>query len=427
MGPTEFGVGLEVHRLAVDRHQHLGLDQVVEALELLAAGVAGDMHQAVVAGDDLDAAVDEHVLDVDDFALIAGNGPGGEDHLVAGVEVDHRVLAAGDAGDRGPGFALAARAEQHHLVARQGLEHFLVEEWREAFHHAQLAGDARDPVHGAARHHDLPAGLLRGAGDGNHPADIRGEGGDGNAVGGGGDQALERRSDFGFARADAFLERIGRIADQGQRPLHVADFGQPNDVGRRVADGGRIELPVAGVEDAADRGGDQERIALGNRVGDVDRLDSERPERKRPAGPHQRYRDVLDDIVGGAFGREHGCRERGGEDRPVEAGPQVKDGAVMVLVAVGEDQAEDVVGVLLEKGGIGHDQLDTGLVRAAKGDPAIDHDPLAIVEAAEAIGSHVHADLADAPKGDEDEFISGAACHKLIPIDRGRHSDGRRR
>ena len=44
-------------------------------------------------GDDLDAAVDQHVLDVDDFALVAGDGPGREDHAVAGVEIDRRMLA----------------------------------------------------------------------------------------------------------------------------------------------------------------------------------------------------------------------------------------------------------------------------------------------------------------------------------------------
>src|SRR5690606_7972258 len=73
--PAEPGMGLEMRGLAVDGNQHGGLHQVVEALELLAPRVAGSVHQAIGLGDDLDAAVDQQVLDVDDLALVSGNGP----------------------------------------------------------------------------------------------------------------------------------------------------------------------------------------------------------------------------------------------------------------------------------------------------------------------------------------------------------------
>ena len=113
-------------------------------------------------------------------------------------------------------------------------------------------------------------------------------------------------------------------------------------------------------------GGDQERVALGDRVGDVDRLDGEGADGERLARLHQGDRDIVDDLVGGALGRQHRRGEGGRIDRLVEGRPEVEHGAVVVLVAVGEDQRQDVVGIVLEEGGIGHDQLDAGLARAGR-------------------------------------------------------------
>ncbi len=124
-----------------------------------------------------------------------------------------------------------------------------------------------------------------------------------------------------------------------------------------------------------------ERAAFGDRVGDVDRLDGEGADRERLADLHRPHLDIVDDVVGGALGAQHRGGEGGGIDRPVEGRPEVEHRAVMVLVAVGEDQREDVVGIVLEEGRIGHDQLDAGLRRAGEGDAAIDHDPLASLRA----------------------------------------------
>ncbi|MNL33238.1 hypothetical protein D3C87_1551350 [compost metagenome] len=139
-------MGLQVQGLAMDRHQHLGLDPGIELAQLAAARVPGDVHQGVIGRDQLDALVNEQVLDVDHFALIAGNGPGREDHPVAGVEIDDWVIAAGDTGDGGARFALTAGADQHAFVARDGLVHILVVHGRKAFEHAQFLGNAHDAV-----------------------------------------------------------------------------------------------------------------------------------------------------------------------------------------------------------------------------------------------------------------------------------------
>ena len=55
-----------------------------------------------------------------------------------------------------------------------------------------------------------------------------------------------------------------------------------------------------------------------------------------------------------------------------------------------------------------------GWCRAGEGDAAIHHDPLAGGRGAEAIGPHVHADLADPAEGDEDQLVS-IAYHQKFP------------
>ena len=47
--PAERGVGFEMRRLAVDRHQRLRLQPVVEPLQFLAARVAGGVDQPVAS------------------------------------------------------------------------------------------------------------------------------------------------------------------------------------------------------------------------------------------------------------------------------------------------------------------------------------------------------------------------------------------
>jgi hypothetical protein len=68
-------MGRQMHSLAMHRHQHFGLEPAIELAHLAATGVAGDMDETVIGGDHLDALIDQLILDIDDFTLIARNGP----------------------------------------------------------------------------------------------------------------------------------------------------------------------------------------------------------------------------------------------------------------------------------------------------------------------------------------------------------------
>ena len=173
---------------------------------------------------------------------------------------------------------------------------------------------------------------------------------------------------------------------------------------RRVAELGRVvELPVAGVEDAAVGRVDQQRIALGDRMGERDVAEAERPE----AEIALHLDDVELDLVGQPLLLELAGDQAGGERRRVERHAEIVgeigDGADMVLMAVGEDDAEQVVAPLLDEGEVGQDQLDARIGRVGEGHAEIDHDPFALA----AVEIDVHADLARAAEREEEQFLAG--------------------
>ena len=92
------------------------------------------------------------------------------------------MIVVGDARQRRARLALAAGAQRQHLVRRQMAVDIRA---AETLHAVEIAGFARHlhhALHGAADHHDLAAGGLRGIGDGAQPRHVGGEGGDGDAA-----------------------------------------------------------------------------------------------------------------------------------------------------------------------------------------------------------------------------------------------------
>ena len=74
----------QMRRLAMHRNADLRPRPFIHLAQLVAARMAGDMHQRIAVLDDLDALVDQPVLDLEDRLLVAGNGARGKDHRVAG-------------------------------------------------------------------------------------------------------------------------------------------------------------------------------------------------------------------------------------------------------------------------------------------------------------------------------------------------------
>ena len=73
----------------------------------------------------------------------------------------------------------------------------------------------------------------------------------------------------------------------------------------------------------------------------------------------------------------------------------------MVLMAMRDHDAEQIVDPFLDERQIGQDDVDAGILRIGKGNAEIDHHPFALA----AIQVDVHADFAGAAKATEKEFV----------------------
>jgi len=78
----------------------------------------------------------------------------------------------------------------------------------------------------------------------------------------------------------------------------------------------------------------------------------------------------------------------------------------MILVRVRQHQPDQVAEFLLEETDVGHYQIDARqMVFVAERHAEIDREQAALMPVAEAIDRQVHADLADAAKWRESQFV----------------------
>ena len=142
-----------------------------------------------------------------------------------------------------------------------------------------------------------------------------------------------------------------------------------------------------------------EGAGVGHRVGGVDPLDGDAAELNRVAGgdrgqPGAGEQTVLAQLV---------AQDAEGEGRPedgdVEAGQDVREGADVVLVTVGEDDAAHLLAPLHQPAHVGDDQVDPEHLGLGEHQAGVDHHDVVTAFDRE----EVAADLAEAPQGDQAE------------------------
>ena len=148
----------QMRRLAMHGNADLRPRPFIHLAQLVAARMAGDVDQRVAVLDDLDALVDQQVLDLEDRLLVAGDGARRKHDDVARRQRHRLHLVARQLGERGARLALAAGADDHQVLARDEAVILLGDERRQAFHVAKFAGDADHALQRAAEHQHLPAG-----------------------------------------------------------------------------------------------------------------------------------------------------------------------------------------------------------------------------------------------------------------------------
>ena len=164
--------------------------------------------------------------------------------------------------------------------------------------------------------HTLAPGLARDPADRLQPRGVGGEGRDEHAALGLRHLREQPGMDALLGSGRLVLEDVGGIAHEREHAL-VADLRQHLGA-RRLADHRRlVDLPVAGVEDVAERRLDQQAVAFRDRVRQRDEADLERPELDAPAA----LDDVELDAAGQPFLLELAGDQPGGERRRVTAAP----------------------------------------------------------------------------------------------------------
>ena len=135
-----------------------------------------------------------------------------------------------------------------------------------------------------------------------------------------------------------------------------------------------IDLEIAGVHDRADGRRDRERDAVRHAVRDADELDAERA--NRDALPRL---DGLQPIAGidavlFELGLDEGECHRRAVDRSVEQLEDVRDGADVIFVPVGQNQRLDVVAPRFDEAHVRDDQIHAELVGLGEHDTGVDED-----------------------------------------------------
>ena len=374
----QLGVNLQVALFAVNRDKESGLDQGVDDLQLVLAGVAGDVERPGPLIDHLGPFAVELVDDVVDGVFVAGDGGGGEDDPVSGLDVHLLVGGEGDPGEGGHGLALAAGGDDAHLVLGQALDVVDVHQsaLRDA-HIAQLSGDLQGVLHAPAGDGHLPA-VLGGHGDDLLDAvHIGGKGGDDDALVTAPEEGVKGGAHAPLALGVPRPLHVGGVAQQGQDPLLAHDGGL-----------------------------DGEGHGVGNGVVDVDELHRELARLHHLAGLAGNELGLVQEPVLLQLQLYQAGGHTGGVDGGVDAAQQVGDGADVVLVAVGEEDAPDLVLVLDEIGEVGDDHIDAVHVVVGEAHAHIDNDDIAAV----LIYRQILADLIESAQRDDLQFF----CHKSM-------------
>jgi len=381
----------------VDREHVARLDDVVAVQQLARGGVPGDVHPRVGLVDDSRPEPHEPVDDAVDRVLVAGDEGGGEDHRVPGSHRD-LVVPVRHASEHRHGLALGSGGHEDHLVRRQLLHRAQVHE--HAVGHvevAELRGDPHVPDHGPAHQADLP--VVAGGGV-EHLLDAVHVGGEGchhDLPGGLREHRVEHGADVPLVGGEPGDLGVGRVHHEQVHAL-LTEAREGPEVGDAAVEGELVHLEVAGVEDVAGVGADHDREPVRDRVVDGDELALERPELLDLLLPHRE--GVGGDAVLLELRLHERERQLGPHDRDVGAlAEQVRDGADVVLVPVGEDEGDDVVEPVLDVAEVREDQVHPGMVVLREQHAAVDDQELPV----DLEDRHVAPDLTEPAERDDAE------------------------
>ena len=346
--------------------------------------------------------------------LVAGNRRSRDDDRVAIMHGQGLVLAVGHAGKRRQGLALRPGAHHDDLVLGKVVDVVGIDDIGLVdLEIAELPRDAGVGEHGATGDHDLATALLGGVAYLLETVDMAGEGRDEHAARSVLDRRVQRGADLSLRPGESRDGRVGGIGKQQVDPL-LGELVDRRVVGSHAVDGGLVELEVAGVHDGSLRGADEHAERAGDRMRHREEVDGDATEIDMAAAVHLAELGGADTEFG-ELALDESERQLAGEDGDlvVKVLQEIRERAGVVLVAVRDDDAAELVLVLEDIGVVGQDQVDTGLEVIGEHEAGIDEDHiLAALD-----GGHVLADTVKAAQRNDAErcsFLFSCGCHKRV-------------
>jgi hypothetical protein len=187
----------------------------------------------------------------------------------------------------------------------------------------------------------------------------------------------------------------------------------PRSIGAEAVHRGVVDLVVPGVDDPPARRLEDNGHGVRNRVRHPHELGRVRADLRRPV-----LRHGLDELrisqepVLVELRLDEPQREPGRPDlRNAHLPQEVREGADVVLVPVGEDDRADVALVILEVGEVRKDEIDAQMLVARERQAGVDDDdPVVALD-----DHHVLSDLAQPPKRDQSRALGSHRASVLAP------------
>ena len=153
-----------------------------------------------------------------------------------------------------------------------------------------------------------------------------------------------------------------------------------------------VELVVGGVDDNTDRGGDGHAHRVGDRVANVEELDGERAKLQHVVRCDGVELGVVEQPVLPQLDLSQPQRQASAEHRDIELLQHIGQRADVILVAVGQEDAFDLLGAFHQVSDVGDDDVNAVHVAFREHQSGVDHQQALVVFE----HHHVLADLADA-------------------------------
>ena len=334
--------------------------------------MTGHMHAGARLVVHIGADLGQRVDHLRDGFFVAGNRRCRDDDGVSRFHIDGLMLACCDTGQCRQRLALATRAHDDHLLRRDALQVVRIDDVLVGdLQISQLASDIGVLHHGAAGDDHLAPVCHGGIADLLQAMDMAGERRDDDAALCLRDDALKLLADFGLAGREVGVGGVRGIRHHQVNAL-FGEACKSAEIGMHAVDGGLIKLEVARVQHVAS--GAAEKDAHGTRDGVVhgEELGGDAAQVHLVTRLDFHKLGVFDSVLLElAFDQAQGHLRAVNGHLTIQVFNKIRQGTRMVLMAVRDHDAAQLVGVLEHVGVIRKDKIHAGMIVIGKHEAGI--------------------------------------------------------